>query len=275
MYKIQPNHVYKQARYPLDEGGGIFDANTNNGIRDVNRSINRDNYSTFHGTLTWGHDNIMGTYINTGTNKYLETLTGSGLFNFALESFSVSIWMKCLGTGDNYPPLVGHRQSNSGVASKGWSIHLSAGSPYGMIYAEISDGTTAPVTYDTTFRPANDGLWHFALFVVDRIKNVMTMTVDNIFFHSTSIAGLGSIATDGTGNLKFGGGPPTGVSQFNGSLADCRIMPNRIVSRGEGSEMYKEKFRRGSARPKSWELVYHLAGGGGAAIQNSAVTIIG
>lgn len=233
--------VYNMIRYPFDEGGGLIDVVDKNGIRDSNRFVDRDSQGLFHGSPTWGHDAVVGTYLKTSNNNYVDTFPVA-IGQFGTRSFSVSLWLNYGSSFGNFPLVVSHVQGGSNI---GWGIELFTSTPnHGAPYAIAYDGTHQINNYSASIPACEDSKWHFVVAVWDRLTQLLKISVDSGSFFSTSISTVGTLSGDGTSALRIGQNANlAGTDGYDGKLADVRIWPDRILSIGEINTMYWEKLR--------------------------------
>lgn len=267
---VQPYRVF---RYGLDEGGPVID--TVSYFFDRNRNLSRNVGGTFHGNPQWKRDSVVGNYIRTQTNNYIDGWTSS-LHNFnATTSFSVSVWIKPDVVFGTYPPFVNHSQAGANI---GWACFCWAGggAHNGLCYFHINDGTTAIDFFDANAPTCADGKWHLVGGVCDRVNQVGKSFTDlGPFYGNASISAVGTLVGDATSGMKVGQGPSFGGTDgFVGGLHDLRIHEGKVLQPTDIRKLYYEKMRV-SSRQRRWELAPgHGAGGGGTASRNTAVSVI-
>lgn len=266
---------YNLWRFALDEGGGMIDAVTRNGVRDKNKLLEQDILGVFHGTPTWGHDNEVGYYLNTDTNKYLDQF-GKLVQPGTTVSFSVSTWLK-FGSGfGNYPLVISELQAGTNI---GWGLEVFASTPnHGAPYVIAYDGTHQLNNYSSSIPACENSKWHLVCAIWNRINQTLGISIDVGTLFTSSIATLGSMNGDGTASMKIGQNTNlAGTGAFTGSIHDMRVYRNRILNTQDMLRIYQnKKLRKLGPDLALPPWVFSQPGGAVAGgVGQSAVSIIG
>lgn len=267
---------YGLYRFALDEGGGMLDGVSLNGVRDRNRLLRRDVFGVFHGTPTWARDGIVGSYLTTGNNKYVDTF-GRIIQPGTTVSFSVALWLKLNSSFGNFPLVVSEMQSGTNI---GWGVELFTSTPnHGAPYAIAYDGTHQINNYSSSIPAIEDSLWHLVVAIWNRITQTLKISVDVGTEFSTSISTVGSMNGDATAELKIGQNANLpGTDGFVGGIHDVRLYRGVILNTQDRLRLYLNKKMRKAGPdlyvPAPWEF-QPIAVAGGGSNANRAITIIG
>lgn len=170
-----------------------------------------------------------------GVNNSVDIINSPGsILDNATNSFSICFWFAGTAAGGgNANGLIYKRETR--VTSPGYSLTLASGA----VRCVISDGVGGNATLTVSGGGNNDGVWHYAQFIVERGVSCRIWTDGRLRQTSSSLftSSIGNSTRLSIGNSTINGA--ANLHPYTGQIDDVRIY-GRALSIGEIIELYKE-----------------------------------